>query len=156
MKFEYWVLGKTKESHFIATEQVFLKRIKRYTKLNYKTFPDVKGAGNDKNVLKFKEGEMIMNQIEGSDYLILLDENGRQYTSVEFAEKINIYQISSHKRVIFLTGGAFGFDDLIYKRANELLSLSKMTFSHQMIRSFFLEQIYRGFSILNGEKYHNE
>ena len=156
MKFEYWVIGKTKEKHFIDAEQVYLKRIKRYTKLNYKIFPDIKSAGSDQSVLKLKEGEMIMNQLETSDYLVLMDEKGKQYASTAFSEKINKYQISSYKRVIFLTGGAFGFHDDVYKRADELLSLSKMTFSHQMIRTFFLEQVYRAFTILNGEKYHNE
>ncbi|MCL4105779.1 UNVERIFIED_CONTAM: hypothetical protein GTU68_028656 [Idotea baltica] len=99
---------------------------------------------------------MILGQLAPQDYLVLLDEKGKQYTSVEFSEKINKYNISSYKRVVFLTGGAFGFHQSIYDRSKEMLSLSKMTFSHQMIRTFFLEQIYRAFTILNGEKYHNE
>ena len=156
MKFEYWVIAKTKEKYFISAEAEFLKRIKRYTKLTYKVFNDVKGHGNDPAVIKTKEAEMILSQLDPQDYLILLDERGKQYTSVEFSEKINRYHISSYKRVIFLTGGAYGFHQSVYDQSKEMLSLSKMTFSHQMIRTFFLEQMYRAFTILNGEKYHNE
>lgn len=156
MKFEYWVIGKTKEKYFNQAEEEFLKRIKRYTKLNYKIFNDVKASKNEANVLKLKEAEMIINELNDQDYLILMDEKGKEYTSMGFAEKVNSLQLSTFKRVIFLTGGAYGFDESIYQRSAEMLSLSKMTFSHQMVRTFFLEQFYRAFTILNGEKYHNE
>ena len=156
MKFEYWVIGKTKKKHFVEAEQEFLKRITRYTKLTYRTFPDVKGTGNDPSVSKSKESEMILGQLGNGDHLILLDENGKHYTSVEFSKQISKYQLASSKRVIFLTGGAYGFHQDIYNQAKEKLSLSKMTFSHQMVRTFFLEQLYRAFTILKGEKYHNE
>lgn len=155
MKFEYWVVGKTKKKHFVAAEEEFLKRITRYTKLTYKTFPDVKGSGNDGLIVKAKEADMILGQFKSGDYLILLDEKGSQYTSVEFSKKISNYQFNSSKRVIFLTGGAYGFDQRVYDVCSEKLSLSKMTFSHQMVRTFFLEQLYRAFTILKGEKYHN-
>ena len=155
MKFEYWVIGKTKKKHFISAEEDFLKRINHYTKLTYKVLPDVKGAGNDPALVKSKEADLISKHLVPGDHLILLDENGPQYTSVAFSEKLRKYQMSSSKRVIFLTGGAFGFHQSIYDRCAEKLSLSKMTFSHQMVRTFFLEQLYRGFTILRGEKYHN-
>lgn len=156
MKFEYWVIGKTKEKYFIASEEEFLKRIQKYTRLTYKTFPENKATNNDAFVIKLKEKEMILSNINDQDYLILLDENGKEYSSVAFAEKINTLQLSTYKRVIFLTGGAYGFHESVYSRSNEKLSLSKMTFSHQMVRTFFLEQFYRAFTILNNEKYHNE
>ena len=102
------------------------------------------------------EAELILKALTDQDYLIILDEKGKEYTSVGFAKKIKKLQLSTYKRVIFLTGGAYGFDRSIYKRAAEQSSLSKMTFSHQMVRTFFLEQFYRAWTILNGEKYHNE
>lgn len=156
MKFEYWVIAKTKEKYFIEAEQEFLKRIRRYTKLEYKVFNDIKSNKNDTSVIKLKESLMILEQLSDSDYLILLDERGNQCSSIGFSDKINFLLQSSSKRVIFLTGGAYGFHENVYDRANEQLSLSKMTFSHQMIRTFFLEQLYRAFTILNNEKYHNE
>ena len=156
MKFEYWVIGKTKENYFVNAEAEYLKRIKRYTKLTYQVFPEAKAKKDDLSVLKLKEAQSIMNQISDSDYLILLDDKGKHYSSLEFSKKLKNLQRLTSKRVIFLTGGAFGFHESIYKRAQEMLSLSKMTFSHQMVRTFFLEQFYRGFTILNNEKYHNE
>jgi len=156
MKFEYWVIGKTKEKFLIAAEAEFLKRLKKYTKLRYHTIPEIRNAGKDIEVLKMLEAEKILGQCGTQDYLILLDENGKQYSSLKFSKKINQLQMSTYKRVIFLTGGAFGFHSSIYERAQEKMSLSEMTFSHQMIRTFFLEQLYRGFTILKGEKYHNE
>ena len=155
MKFEYWVIGKTKKKHFISAEEEFLKRINHYTKLTYRVFPDVKGVGNDAALVKVKEAEVILGQFGPGDHMILLDEKGPQFTSVAFSEKIRKYQMSSSKRVIFVTGGAFGFHQSVYDKCAEKLSLSKMTFSHQMVRTFFLEQLYRGFTILRGEKYHN-
>lgn len=156
MKFEYWVIGKTKEKYLISGEQEFLKRLKRYTKITYHQFTDIKGAGNNPDVIKQQEAEMVLGQCGSQDYLILLDEKGPQYKSVDFAKKIGKYQMSTSKRVIFLTGGAYGFHESVYERSQELLALSKMTFSHQMVRLFFLEQVYRAFTIIRGEKYHNE
>ncbi len=155
MKFEYWVIGKTKEKYFEKAEAEYLKRLGRYTKLDYRVFPEAKAGKNESAVIKSKEATTILDQIQGSDYLILLDENGKQYSSIKFAEKISKYQLLSKKRVIFLTGGAYGFDKQVYDRSNEKLSLSDMTFSHQMVRTFFLEQFYRAFTIINNEKYHN-
>ena len=156
MKFEYWVIGKTKENYFNASEQEFLKRIQKFCRLTYKTFPEAKATNNDAQVIKTKEKEMILSNINDQDYLILLDEKGKEFTSIAFSEKINTLQLSTYKRVIFLTGGAYGFHESLHDRGNEKLSLSKMTFSHQMVRTFFLEQFYRAFTILNNEKYHNE
>ncbi|WP_235298319.1 23S rRNA (pseudouridine(1915)-N(3))-methyltransferase RlmH [Portibacter marinus] len=156
MKFEFWVIGKTKEKYFNAAEQEYLKRLKRYTKLKYQIIPEIKKFGGDPEVLKLLEADLILGQCEPTDYMILLDEKGTQYTSVQFSEKMNKLQISTYKRVLFIIGGAFGFHETVYERAQEKVSLSEMTFSHQMIRTFFLEQMYRAFTILRGENYHNE
>ena len=155
MKFEYWVIGKTKEKYFVQAEEEYLKRLKRYTKLSYKVFNEIKASQNDASVIKLKEADAILGQLAENDYVILLDENGKHYTSNQFSTKINVLQQSTYKKVVFLTGGAWGFHEKIYHRAQEKLSLSQMTFSHQMVRTFFLEQLYRAFTILRNEKYHN-
>jgi 23S rRNA (pseudouridine1915-N3)-methyltransferase len=117
---------------------------------------DVKNPPLSSELLKAKEGEMILAKLEKDDYLVLLDERGKQFSSIEFSQWLEKQQFSARKRLIFLIGGAFGFSQAIYDRANAQLSLSRMTFSHQMIRLFFIEQLYRGFTILKNEKYHNE
>ena len=99
---------------------------------------------------------MIKKQIFNGDYIVLLDEKGKTFTSVEFSKKIEKYMLNSYKRIVFIIGGAFGFSDQIYSIANEKISLSKMTFSHQMVRLFFMEQLYRAYTILRNEKYHNQ
>ena len=99
---------------------------------------------------------MILNKLQKDDLLILLDENGKHLTSIDFSKFIENQQMNATKRIIFQIGGAYGFSDAVYSRANQKMSLSKMTFSHQMIRLFFVEQLYRAFTILKGEKYHNE
>jgi 23S rRNA (pseudouridine1915-N3)-methyltransferase len=120
------------------------------------TLPDVKNPPQQSELLKQKEGEIILNKIEKEDFLILLDENGKEFSSVGFSEFIEKQQIGGRKRLVFQIGGAFGFSDAVYERADAKISLSRMTFSHQMIRLFFVEQLYRAFSILKNEKYHNE
>jgi len=136
---------------------VFEKRIKRYTNFEYRVIPDIKKAGSLSPIqLKEKEGEKLLATFGSNDYVVLLDEKGKQLTSVKFAEEIEKRQIAGTKQWFFVVGGAFGFSDAVYKRANAQLSLSKMTFSHQLIRLVFLEQLYRGFSILRNEPYHNE
>jgi 23S rRNA (pseudouridine1915-N3)-methyltransferase len=105
---------------------------------------------------KLEETKLILQQIQNDDFLILLDENGKEMNSIEFSDFILKQQNRSTKRIIFIIGGPFGFDTKLYDRANYILSLSKMTFSHQMIRLFFVEQLYRAFTILKGEKYHHE
>ena len=150
-------VDKTQDSYLAEGLQVYQKRLD-----NYCTFQDMT-INMPKEVRqrsfseqKKAEATQILKQLKAEDVLVLLDEKGKEYTSVEFAGFLRQRQNSSVKRLIFLIGGPFGFDDEIYKRANFKLSLSKMTFSHQMVRLFFLEQLYRGFTILKGEKYHHE
>ena len=108
------------------------------------------------NELKKKEGQLILGKLESSDHVILLDDKGKSHSSVEFANFLQQKMNSSLKSLVFVVGGPFGFSDEVYQRANSKLSLSKMTFSHQMVRLIFKEQLYRGLSILRGEKYHHE
>src|SRR5690606_424596 len=105
---------------------------------------------------KAKEAELLFKQIQPADFLILLDEKGKEFSSVKFAEFLNKKMLSSVQHLVFAIGGPYGFDDSVYSRANEKLSLSRMTFSHQMVRLFFTEQLYRAFTILKGEPYHHE
>ena len=157
MKIELWYIGKTSFAYLKEGEELYEKRLKRYLPFQKTMIADVKNAKNmDANLLKTKEGNAVLEKIKSDDYFILLDENGRHYSSVDFAEFLEKKMQDTHKRIIFLIGGAFGFSEAVYQRANLKISLSKMTFSHQMIRIFALEQIYRAMTILKNEPYHNE
>jgi len=157
VKIELWYIGKTTFSFVKEGVSAFSKRINRYTGFSEVCIPDVKsGKSHPPALIKRGEAEKIEALLRPDDLLILLDERGKKYRSVAFAKQLNQWQLSSKKRIIFLIGGAWGFDEAIYKRADAKLSLSEMTFSHQLIRLIFVEQLYRGFSILNNEKYHNE
>ena len=119
--------------------------------------PDIKNGGKlSKKELKEKEGNLILASIKNSDYVILLDDKGLELSSTDFAEFLNKKMVSSTNELVYVIGGAFGFRESVYRRANAKLSLSKMTFSHQMVRMIFKEQLYRAFTILKGEKYHHE
>ncbi len=156
MKIELWVVGKTAFKYLEEGIGLYEKRLKHYTSFELIVLPDVKNPPLSTEALKTKEGELILNKLTKDDVLVLLDENGKQQTSIEFSKFIENQQISSTKRLVFQIGGAFGFSEGVYQRANFKLSLSKLTFSHQMIRLFFVEQLYRAFTIIRGEKYHNE
>ena len=157
MKVKLIVIGKTKSKFLLDGENEYQKRLKHYCKFSELIIPDIKNAGKISNKeLKEKEGNLILESIKKSDYLILLDDKGLTLTSVEFAEFLNKKMVSSTNELVFVVGGAFGFCESVYKQANTKLSLSKMTFSHQMVRMIFKEQLYRAFTILKGEKYHHE
>jgi 23S rRNA (pseudouridine1915-N3)-methyltransferase len=156
MKIELWVVGKTAFKYLEEGISVYEKRLKHYTHFDLVVLPDIKNPPLSTEALKTKEGELILAKLAKDDYLILLDEKGKQMTSVDFSSFIEQQQVNAVKRIVFQIGGAFGFSDAVYARANRELSLSKMTFSHQMIRLFFVEQLYRAFTIIKGEKYHNE
>ena len=156
MKIEFRLVGKTNESYLKEGIAIYNKRITHYLPYSMDILPDIKQAGKLKPAqIKTKEGELILSKINKGDFLILLDEKGKTYTSVKFAQYISQQLQQSHHRIIFQVGGAFGFSEAVYKRANAKLSLSDMTFSHQMIRLFFTEQLYRAMTILRNEKYHN-
>ena len=156
MKIELWVVGKTAFKYLEEGIVLYEKRLKHYTSFELVVLPDVKNPPLSTEALKMKEGELILNKLTKDDVLVLLDENGKHQTSMAFSKFIENQQINSTKRLVFQIGGAFGFSEAVYQRANFKLSLSKMTFSHQMIRLFFVEQLYRAFTIVRGEKYHNE
>lgn len=148
------VLGPTKESFYKESEKEYLKRLTKYCKLNYLELP-----ASRKSVIReeclLMESSSIMKQIGPSDYVLLLDENGKHYSSRQFAEELN-EKLVNEPNITFIIGGAFGFADEVRQRANSLWSLSKLTFPHHLVRTVFLEQLYRAFTILNGESYHND
>ncbi len=156
MNIELWCIGKNKFDFVDKGIELFANRIKHYSKLNVYYFSDVKtGSKSNPDFIKNKEADLVLNKLQEGDYLILLDEKGKSMDSVQFANYIENKMIYSSKRVIFLIGGAFGFSQKIYKISKGMLSLSKMTFSHQLIRLIFVEQLYRAFTIIRNEKYHN-
>ena len=157
MKIVLLNVGKTKEKYLIEGIQTYQKRLSHYIQFEIIEMPDIKKPQKfSKSNLMKKEGKLILERIKESDYLILLDERGKQSTSLTFSQKVQGWLNSGKKRLVFVVGGAYGFSDEIYKKANEELSFSKMTFSHQMVRLFFVEQIYRAFTILRNEPYHHE
>lgn len=150
-------IGKTFQSFIQQGCDEFEKRLKKYAKVEVIILPDVKNAGSlDSAQLKKHESALVMKQLKNEDHVVLLDERGNQFTSVDFSKNLQEKMNRGTKTLCFIVGGAFGFDETLYQRANEKLSFSKMTFSHQMIRLFLAEQIYRAFTILKNEPYHNE
>jgi 23S rRNA (pseudouridine1915-N3)-methyltransferase len=157
MKIELWVTGKTAFPYLEEGTALYIKRLERYIPFQMTIFADVKNAKNmSADILKQKECEQLLAKFTKDDVVFLFDEHGKQHTSLEFATFIDKQMSQSVKRLIFVIGGAYGFSEEFYKRANGQLSLSKMTFSHQMIRLFAVEQVYRAMTILKGEPYHNE
>ena len=156
MKITLIAIGKTEDTYLIEGIDKYINRLKHYINFNFLAIPDVKNVKNlSEAQQKGKEAELLHKQINNGDVVILLDEKGKKYSSVAFSEYLNKQMIGSVQHLIFIIGGPYGFDERIYQRANGLISLSDMTFSHQMIRLFFVEQLYRGFSILKNEPYHH-
>lgn len=155
MKIVFLVVGKSSEKFIIDGVAEFEKRIKRFIPFEIVTIPEIKGiksADSQKNM----EGELILKQIKSDDSLILLDDKGANFSSIEFAKYIEKKIGLSCKRIVFAIGGAYGFSTPVYDRCNEKVSLSKMTFSHQLVRVVFTEQLYRAFTIINNLPYHHE
>lgn len=150
-------VGKTTQNFVIAGIEEYAKRLKRYSPYRIEYIPDIKNTKSlTSDVQKEKEGELILNNLSSADYCILLDEHGKEYTSVDFSIYLQKVMASGRKRAVFVVGGPYGFSQSVYARADAKLSLSKMTFTHEMIRLFFTEQIYRAMTILKGEPYHHE
>lgn len=157
MKITLLVVGKTEDKYLIEGIEKYLNRLKHYIGFNLMVIPDIRNTKNlSEGQQKTKEAELILKQISNLDTVILMDEKGKKYTSVAFSNYLNKQMIGSVQHLVFIIGGPYGFDESIYKRANGSMSLSDMTFSHQMVRLFFVEQLYRAFSILKGEPYHHE
>jgi 23S rRNA (pseudouridine1915-N3)-methyltransferase len=157
MKIVLLAIGKTVDKQLSAAIDKYVSRIGHYAPFEYKILPDVKNVrGGNPERQKELEGEQFMAQIQPGDRLVLLDERGKELTSRQFAEGIERYMLTLQRNLVFVIGGAYGFSPAMYARADEKLSLSKMTFSHEMVRLFFTEQIYRAFTILRGEPYHHD
>lgn len=157
MKISLICIGKTDDSYLVEGIETFQKRLKFYIGFKMIVIPDIKNSKNlSKEQQKAKEAEQILKLIGNSDYVVLLDERGREFRSVEFADFLSKKMVSSTQHLVFVIGGPYGFDASIEERSNGKISLSKMTFSHQMVRLFFSEQLYRAFSILKNEPYHHE
>jgi 23S rRNA (pseudouridine1915-N3)-methyltransferase len=156
MKVEVWAIGKTSDAWIESGIAVFEKRLPHYLPFAWVVLPAAKIKTQDADLLRREEARLVMSRLHQDDYLVLLDERGRAYTSVELARWMETRLGDSRRRMVFLIGGAFGFTQEVYDRANAQLSLSKLTFSHQMVRVFLLEQLYRAMTILRGEPYHNE
>lgn len=157
MKITFVTVGKTEDAYLKEGIEKYVKRLKHYTKLEMAEIPELKNTkALTEEQQKVKEAELILKKVTPQDYLILLDENGTEFTSVQFANYINKRSVTSSANLVFVVGGPYGFDQSVYDRANDKISLSRMTFSHQMVRLFFTEQLYRAFSIIKGEPYHHQ
>ena len=157
MQIKLIAIGKTDDKQLLQLIEQYQKRLKHYVKFQLDIIPDIKNVKNlSEKQQKEKEGELILKKISATDVLILLDENGKQYSSIEFSGYLQKKMNTGIKQLVFVIGGPYGFSEAIYQKSKEKISLSKMTFSHQMIRLFIVEQIYRGFTILKNEPYHHQ
>ena len=156
MKVKFWVVGKTSDTYILPGLNDYNKRLTKYCNYEYLELPAVKlGKSASPQETKLKEEKTILEKLEKSDFLILLDEKGKEFHSKGFGDYLSHHQMIGTKSLVFLIGGAYGFSEAIYKRANTKIALSQMTFTHQMVRLIFSEQLYRGFTITKGEKYHH-
>ena len=157
MKITLLTVGKTTNAYLVSLQDEYQNRLKFYIPFEMVVIPELK---NTKNLSiaeqQEKEADLILKQLETSDEVVLLDDKGKQFTSMGFSEYISKKMLASHKRMVFVVGGPYGFSERVYNRANGKVSLSAMTFSHQMIRLIFVEQLYRAMTILKGEPYHHE
>lgn len=157
MNIDLIVIGKTDSSQIETLLNDYLKRLNFYTKVSLVVLPDLKNRKTlSPETQKKQEGEALLRRFPEGDWVVLLDEKGKQMRSVEFSDWVQKRMNSGVKRLCFVIGGPYGFSDEVYARSNAKLSLSLMTFSHQMVRLVFLEQLYRAFTILNNEPYHHE
>ena len=157
MNIKLIAIGKTDHKNLQALMDEYQKRLSFYIKFELEIIPDIKNAKNlSEPQQKEKEGELIMQKLSPTDFLILLDENGKSFSSVEFSEELQKKMNAGLKTLVFVIGGPYGFSEAVYQKAQQKISLSKMTFSHQMVRLFFIEQLYRGFTILRNEPYHHQ
>ena len=156
MKILLLVIGKTDDEYLITGIKKYVGRLGHYVSFEMKEIPDIRNRKTlSEEQQKKSESFLLLSQFQSGDYVILLDENGKQYTSVEFSENIEKLMASGNKRIVFVIGGPYGFSQEVYAKANAKMSLSPMTFSHQMVRLIFVEQLYRAFTILKGEPYHH-
>lgn len=157
MKITLLTVGKTDRDWVRQGLDIYVSRLKHYVSFAMTEIPELKNASSlSREQIKVREGELILKNLKPADDVILLDERGREYSSLEFAKVLQDKISYIGKDIVFVIGGAYGFSDEVYRRADSRMSLSKMTFSHQMVRAIFAEQIYRAFTIMRGEPYHHE
>lgn len=157
MKITLLTVGKTDKDWVKQGLDIYMSRLKHYIPFSMTEIPELKNVSAlSKDQIKIREGELILKNVRSSDDVILLDERGKQYSSMELAGVIRDKMTYGGRDIVFVIGGAYGFSDAVYDRADSKLSLSRMTFSHQMVRAIFVEQIYRAFTIIKGEPYHHE
>ena len=157
MKITLLTVGKTDKDWVRQGMDIYMSRLKHYIPFNVVEIPELKNVSAlTKDQIKTREGELILKSLRPSDDVILMDERGKQYSSVEFAKTLQDKISYIGKDIVFVIGGAYGFSQAVYERADSKISLSRMTFSHQMVRAIFVEQIYRAFTIMRGEPYHHE
>ncbi|WP_295653601.1 23S rRNA (pseudouridine(1915)-N(3))-methyltransferase RlmH [uncultured Mucilaginibacter sp.] len=157
MKITLLTVGKTEDAWIKDGTDKYLKRLKHYIKFELTELTELKNTkALSQDQQKAKEAELIFKNLATTDHVVLLDENGAELSSQKFADMLNKKMLASVQNLVFIIGGPYGFDESIYQRANEKLSLSQMTFSHQMVRVFFAEQVYRALTILKGEPYHHQ
>ena len=157
MKIELVVVGKTSIGYLKQGIDEYIKRLKHYVPFEIRYIDDIRNTKNiSEEQQKQIEGTKILSLLDKSDYVVLLDERGKEYTSIEYSNYIQKRMLSGAKKVIFVIGGPYGFSQDVYNRANDKISFSKMTFNHEMIRLIFTEQLYRAYTIINHEPYHHE
>ena len=157
MNIKLIAVGKTDNPALEQLISTYEKRLSYYINFELQLLPDIKNSKSlSEEQQKIKEGELILSYVEPSHHLILLDERGKEYTSIAFADELQKKMNTGIKQLTFVIGGPYGFSQAVYQRSNSKLSLSKLTFSHQMIRLFFVEQLYRAFTILRNEPYHHQ
>lgn len=157
MNIKLLAIGKTDNKAFQQLIDDYAKRLSFYVRFELDIIPDIKNVKNlSEAQQKEKEGQLILSKLQPTDQLILLDENGKMFSSVAFAAEIQKKMNSGVKCLVFVIGGPYGFSEAVHKQAHSKISLSQMTFSHQMVRLFFIEQVYRGFTILKNEPYHHQ
>lgn len=157
MKITLLTVGKTDKDWVKQGIDIYVSRLKHYIPFTINEIPELKNVSAlSKDQIKVREGDLILKNVKPTDDVILMDEHGKEYTSVDFASILQRKISLEGKDMVFVIGGAYGFSEDVYKRANSKISLSKMTFSHQMVRAIFTEQLYRAFTIMRGEPYHHE
>ncbi|MGM9759568.1 MAG: 23S rRNA (pseudouridine(1915)-N(3))-methyltransferase RlmH [Parabacteroides sp.] len=157
MKIALVVIGKTDASYLVEAVREYKERLVHYVPFELEVIPDIKNVKNmSETQQKEKEGELILKFLQPGDYPVLLDEKGKEFTSMQFAAYVEKKMHNVPKRLVFIIGGPYGFSEAVYQAATEKIALSKMTFSHQMVRLIFVEQIYRAMTILHHEPYHHE
>ena len=157
MKIKLLAIGKTDNKNLIQLIEEYQNRLKHYIKFELDIIPDIKNVKNLSEIeQREKEGERIIAKLQNTDQLVLLDDKGKHFTSIEFSQYLQKKMNAGIKQLVLVIGGPYGFSDAVYKKSIGKISLSKMTFSHQIIRLFVVEQLYRGFTILKNETYHHE